>query len=386
MQVYLDNAATTRLDPRVLAKMKPYLTTEYANASSIHFLGQKAHADLLMAKKMVAKALKGEPENVIFTSSATEANNFIIKGVARANRTAKKNKIIISELEHPCVRESAFELEKEGFKLEILKPDSDGLIHPDALRAVIDEETILVSVMAVNNEIGTIQDIAALAKITHEYGAYFHSDVVQAIPYLEIDVKKMGLDFLSLSAHKFYGPKGVGVAYIDRQAKIRPLISGGGQEDGYRSGTYNLPGIMGLAYALELAYKERSVYLKEVKGLRDYFWQTISREIPGLKLNGSLVKRVPANLNVMFGYVEGEAILMDLSSKGIAVSTGSACSATNLRASYVLRAIGLDKNYLNSNIRFSLGRFNTKAEIVYTIKCLKATVKRLRSFSPIKKI
>jgi cysteine desulfurase len=384
MKVYLDNAATTRLDPRVLAQMKPYLTTEYANASSIHFSGQKANANLLAAKKMVAKAFKGEPENVIFTSGATEANNFIIKGVARANRTDQKNKIIISEIEHPCVRESAFELEREGFELVVLKPDAAGLIKPETLRAVIDKKTILVSVMAVNNEIGTIQDIAALAKIAHQYGAYFHSDIVQAIPYLTIDVKKMGLDFLSLSAHKFYGPKGVGVAYIDRKAKIRPLLSGGGQEDGYRSGTYNLPGIMGLAYALELAYKERKSYLKKIQGLRDYFWKTIRREIPDLKLNGSLDHRVPANLNIMFRSIEGEAILMDLSSKGIAVSTGSACSATNLRASYVLRAIGLDKNYLNSNIRFSFGRFNTRAEIAYTVRCLKGTIKRLRSFSPIR--
>ncbi len=384
MQVYLDNAATTRLDPRVLAKMKPYLTTEYANASSIHWLGQKANSELLAAKKIVAKIINGESENIIFTSGATESNNFIIKGVALANRTDKRNKIIISEIEHPCVRESAFELEKEGFKLEVIRPDKDGLISPEALQAAIDDTTILVSVMAVNNEIGTIQDIKALAKIAHDNGAYFHSDMVQAVPYLEIDAKKMGLDFISLSAHKFYGPKGVGLVYAKKGIKIRPLISGGGQEDGKRSGTYNLPGIMGMAYALELAYKERKAYLNKISSLQKYFWQTVNREIPGLKLNGSLIKRVPANLNIMFSYVEGEAILMDLSHRGIAVSTGSACSATNLKASYVLRAIGLDKNYLNSNIRFSLGRFNTKAEIVYTIKCLKNTIKRLRSFSPIK--
>jgi cysteine desulfurase len=203
------------------------------------------------------------------------------------------------------------------------------------------------------------------------------------VPYLKLDIKKMGIDFLSLSAHKFYGPKGVGVAYINRQIKVQPLIVGGGQEDDYRSGTYNLSGIIGLAYALELAYKERNSYLKKVKSLQNYFWQKIKKEIPNIKLNGSSKQRVPANLNIMFGYIEGEAILMDLSQKGICVSTGSACSATNLKASYVLRAIGLDKNFLNSNIRFSFGRFNTKAEIDYTIKALKDTIKRLRSFSPI---
>ncbi|MFA6529935.1 MAG: cysteine desulfurase family protein [Patescibacteria group bacterium] len=383
MQVYLDNAATTRLDERVLAKMKPYLTTKYANPSSIHLPGQEAFLDLSKARQAVAKLIGGEAEGVIFTASATEANNFIIKGVARANRTEKKNKIIVSAIEHPCVRESALELEREGFKVEFIPADSEGIISPDALEKLIDDSTILVSVMAVNNEIGTIQDIAALAEIAHKHGAYFHSDAVQAVPYLKLDVKKMGLDFMTLSAHKFYGPKGVGLAYINRKVKIRPLIVGGGQEDGYRSGTYNLPGIIGLAAALELAYKERTAYLNKVTALRDYFWKSIKKEVPEVKLNGSLTKRVPANLNIMFGYIEGEAILIDLSFKGIHVSTGSACSATNLKSSHVLRAIGLEKNFLNSNIRFSFGRYNTKAEIDYTIKRLKETVKRLRSFSPV---
>lgn len=383
MKVYLDNAATTRLDPRILAKMKPYLTAKYGNASSIHVLGQEAFLDLQLAKERAAKILGGESESIIFTSSATEANNLIIKGVALANRN-KGNKIIVSNIEHPCVRESANELVRAGFKVEFIPVNPEGIVTPEALEKLIDKETILVSVMAVNNEIGTLNDIAALAKVAHKYGAYFHSDTVQAIPYLKIDIKKMGLDLLSLSAHKFNGPKGVGLAYIGKGIKVQPLIVGGGQENNLRSGTYNLPGIMGLVFALELAYKERSAYLKRVKSLRDYFWQKIKKEISGLKLNGSLAKRVPANLNVMFGSIEGEAILMDLSAKGICVSTGSACSATNLRASYVLRAIGLDKNNLNSNIRFSLGRFNTKKEIDYTVKCLKDTVKRLRSFSPIK--
>lgn len=383
MKIYLDNAATTSLDPRVLAKMKPYLTDKYGNASSIHSLGQEAFLDLQSARERVAQILGGETESVVFTSSATEANNLIIKGVALANRN-KGNKIIVSNIEHPCVRESANELARIGFKVEFVPANPEGIITPEALEKLMDKETILVSVMAVNNEIGTINDISALAKVAHKYGAYFHSDIVQAIPYLKIDVKKMGLDLLSLSAHKFNGPKGVGLAYIGKGIKIQSLIVGGGQENNLRSGTYNLPGIMGLVFALELAYKERSVYLKRVKSLRDYFWQKIKKEISGVKLNGSLTKRVPANLNVMFGSIEGEAILMDLSAKGVYVSTGSACSATNLRASYVLRAIGLDKNNLNSNIRFSLGRFNTKKEIDYTIRCLKDTVRRLRSFSPIK--
>ncbi len=384
MKVYLDNAATTRLDPHVLAYMRPYLTDKYGNASSIHSLGQEAYLDLCKARETVAKNLGGDASGVIFTSGATEANNFIIKGAAKANKTEIKNKIIISSIEHPCVRESALELVKEGFVVEFVRADKEGIVQPEELEKLIDEKTILVSVMMVNNEIGTINDVEALAKITHKHGAYFHTDAVQAIPYLKIDVKKMGIDFLSLSAHKFYGPKGVGVAYINRKVKIKPLIVGGGQEDGYRSGTYNLPSIMGLAFALDLAYKERTAYLKNIKVLRDYFWTKIKKEIPEVRLNGSLKSRVPANLNIMFSYIEGEAILMDLSYKGIYVSTGSACSATDLKASYVLKEIGLDKNFLNSNIRFSFGRFNKKSEIDYTIKSLKETVKRLRSFSPIK--
>lgn len=383
MKVYLDNAATTRLDPRVLAKMKPYLNDKYGNASSIHNLGQEAFIDLQNAKERVAKLLGGEAAGIVFTSSATEANNFIIRGVALAN-SQKGKKVIISNVEHPCVRAAAQELAQQGFKVEAVPVNSEGIVTEEALLKVIDKETILVSVMAVNNEIGTINDIAALAKIAHQFGAYFHSDIVQAIPYIKIDLKKMGIDLASLSAHKFNGPKGVGLAYVRPGIKVKPLIVGGGQENNLRSGTYNLPGIMGLKFALELAYQERATYLKKVKALRDYLWQKIKKEIEGTQVNGSLTKRVPANLNVMFGSIEGEAILMDLSMRGVYVSTGSACSANNLRASHVLMAIGLNKNYLNSNIRFSLGRFNTKREIDYTIGCLKATVKRLRSFSPIK--
>lgn len=383
MKVYLDNASTTRLDDRVLAKMKPYFSEKYGNASSIHSLGQGAFIELQKAREMIAKLIGGQAESIIFTSGASEANNLIIKGVALANQS-KGNKIIVSNIEHPCVRESAHELARAGFKIEFAEVNSEGIVTSEALEKVIDKKTILVSIMTVNNEIGTINNISALAKVAHKYGAYFHTDAVQAVPYLMLNIEKMGIDLLSLSAHKFYGPKGVGLAYIAKSVKVKPLIIGGGQENGLRAGTYNIPGIMGMAYALQLAYQERTKYLKKVKILRDYLWQKLKKEISGLEINGSKSKRVPANLNVMFGSIEGEAMLIDLSHKGVCVSTGSACSATDLRASYVLKAIGLNKNYLNSNIRFTLGRFNTKAEIDYTVKCLKDTVKRLRNFSPIK--
>ena len=384
MKVYLDNSATTPLDPRVFAKMKPYFTKDYGNASSIHFMGQQANLDLEAARNRVAKVLGAPSRGIIFTSGASESNNLIIKGVMLANQ-AKGKHLIVSAIEHPCVLQSARQLVKLGFELDIAPVTAEGLIDMAALKKLIRPDTVLVSVMAVNNEIGTIQDLKAIADLVHRKGALFHSDIVQAIPYLKIDVAELGLDFASLSAHKFYGPKGVGVAYINPAVKLEPLIAGGEQENGLRAGTYNIPGIIGLAEALELAYQERTDYLKRVKKLRDYLWLRIKKEIPDVYLNGSLDKRTPNNLNIMFRRIEGEAILIDLSMNGVCVSTGSACSAHNLKASYVLQAIGLVDDNLNSKIRFSLGKFNTKEEIDYTADNLKKTIARLRQFTPIKK-
>lgn len=383
MKVYLDNAATTRLDPRVLVKMQPYFLDDYANPSSIHLEGQALFLELEKARGKIAKIFQAEAKGIIFTASATEANNLIIKGFARANKSETRNKILVSTIEHPCVMAAVAELKKEGFVIEYLAVNKRGVVELDELKKKIDDKTLLVSVMLVNNEIGTINDIAELIKISHEAGAYFHSDIVQAIPYIKIDIKKLDLDFFSLSAHKFHGPKGVGLAYVRPGLRIMPQICGGGQEGGLRAGTYNLPGIIGMAVALELAYKERTVYLKRVRSLRNYLWQTMNKEISGLKVNGCLRARVPANLNVMFGSIEGEAILIDLAAKGISVSTGSACSASNLKSSHVLQAIGLEDYNLNSNIRFSLGKYNNQKEMDYVIKVLKETVKRLRDFSPV---
>ena len=383
MPIYLDNAATTQLDQSVFAALKPYLTTDYANASAIYAPGQKNNLVLEDCRQRVAAHFKVAPQGVIFTSGASESNNLIIKGVMFANQ-AKGKHLLVSEIEHPSVLRAAQQLTAHGYELELIPVDDKGLLDLEALKKMLRPDTVLVSVMAVNNEIGTIQDLAAIAEIVHAAGAYFHSDIVQAIPYLDLDLPALGIDFASLSAHKFYGPKGVGAAYLNPALKVETLITGGEQESHHRAGTYNLPGIVGLAVALDLVCSDRDSYLKKVKDLRDYFWQRLTAEVPEVVLNGDLENRSPNNLNVLFRRVEGEAILIDLSEKEIFVSTGSACSATNLRASYVLTAIGLNKNFLNSNIRFSFGRFNTKAEIDYTIKALKDTVHRLRSFSPIK--
>lgn len=384
MQVYLDNAATTRLDDRVLKKMMPFFNVSYGNPASIHSLGQEAHIVLERERARVAKILGGKSEGVIFTASASEANNLIISGVALRHKTKTRDRIIISAIEHPSVLEAAKRLTREGFKVDYLEVDKNGLVDPKSLEDIISDDVILVSVMMVNNEVGSIQKTKKLAAIAHQHGSYFHADAVQAVPYLSINIKNLGVDFLSLSAHKFYGPKGVGMAYINPEIKIRPLVIGGGQEGNIRSGTHNLPGIVGFAEALELSYRERDKYLEKITKLRDHFLKRLKQEVPEAQLNGSLKSRVPANLNILFRNIEGEAILIDLSQKGVLVSTGSACSATDLRASYVLKAIGLNDNYLNSNIRFSLGRYNTKAEIDYTIRSLKHTVARLRAFSPIK--
>lgn len=382
MHIYLDNAATTQLDPRVLKAMMPYLGSRYANASSIHAPGQSNNLDLEAARQTVADILGLDRAGLVFTSGASEANNFILRGIMQANQ-AKGKHLIVSAIEHPCVYQTARVLARNGYEVDIAPVDNKGLIDLVALAKLIRSDTVLVSVMAVNNEIGSVQNLAAIAKIVHQQGAYFHSDIVQAIPYLQLNLSKLGVDCASLSAHKFYGPKGIGAAYIRPGIKVEPLISGGEQENGYRAGTYNLPGIIGLATALRVVYRERNVYVPRVKALRDYFWQRLRQEVPHLKLNGNLKNRVANNLNICFSKIEGEAVLIDLSLKGVYVSTGSACSAHNLKSSYVLSAIGLSEYDLNSNLRFTLGRHNTKKELDYAVGVIKKTVERLRAFTPL---
>lgn len=383
MQVYLDNSATTKIDKRVLKKMMPYFDFKYGNASSIHFMGQENDIKIAQCKKDIAKILNGQVDNIIFTSSATEANNMIIKGIMRANRD-NGNHFLISAIEHSCVLSSARELLDEGFRFDYIPVDKNGVVILEELKKKIKPETILISVMAVNNEVGSIQPIEEIGKITKAKKIFFHTDAVQAVPYLKIDIKKWGIDFLSLSAHKFYGPQGVGLAYINKDVKIKPLIVGGGQENGLRAGTYNMSGIVGMTEALKLSYIERSEYLKKVKELRNYFWKEVQKKIKNIRLNGDLKNRVPNNLNIMFEGIEGEAILIDLSFSGICVSTGSACSAQNLKVSSVITSMGIDPKYMNSNVRFTWGRYNNKKEIDYVIGKLVKTVERLRRFSSVR--
>ncbi len=386
MNVYLDNSATTKLDERVFEKMEPYLTEKYGNASSIHFIGEENSLTLIKAKEQVGRILNCDPGNLIFTSGATESNNMVLKGVMRANRDfeSRSNHLLVSSIEHPSVLKTAQQLAEEGFDVEYIPVDSSGVVDLAQVKKMVRPETLLISVMAVNNEIGTIQPVEKIGAFARKKGILFHTDAVQAVPYKTIDIRGWNADFLSLSAHKFNGPKGVGLAYVNRRVKIRPFMAGGGQEYGLRSGTHNLPGIVGMAEALRLAYEEQKAIVKRVSELSAYFWKRIQEEIGDVQLNGSFENRNPNNLNVMFRRIEGEAILMDLSAKGICVSTGSACSSDKLQASNILKAIGLKDNDLNSNIRFTLGKFNTREEIDYTVDCLVETVKRLRGFTPIK--
>jgi cysteine desulfurase len=383
MQVYLDNSATTKPDKKVIKEILSFYQKNYANPSSIHFSGQKNYVILEKARERIAKNLGTSSDRIIFTSGATESNNFILSGVMRANQQKGKH-LIISSIEHPSVYQTSLALAKEGYEVDFLPVNKKGIVKIEELKKLLKKSTVLVSVMSANNEIGTIQPIEEIAKIVKKNNSYFHSDLTQSIAYRDINIDNLFLDFASLSAHKFHGPTGVGLAIINSQVKIKPLIIGGEQENSLRSGTYNLADIIGLDIALDIAVKNRQENVEKIKELRNYFWHNLKKEIKGVSVNGCMRRRLVNNLNVLFSGVEGEAILIDLSDKGIEVSTGSACSASNLKSSYVLSAIGLKDDNLNSNIRFSLSKDNTKEELDYTIKKLKIIINRLRSFSPIK--
>ncbi len=379
---YFDNAATTALDKDILDKMMEYFTDRYFNPSSIYTPSISVHKDVEESRKRVADAINAKAEEIYFTSGGSESDNLAIKGFAYANRKKGKH-IITSCIEHPAIINSCKSLEKEGFEITYLSVDENGFIKLDELENSIREDTILISVMTANNEIGTIEPIKEIGRIAHEHGIKFHTDAVQAIGSVKIDVEDMNIDMLSMSGHKFYGPKGVGALYIRKGTNVTRMNDGGHQERDKRSGTENVPGIIGIGYAIETAYKDFDKNVKKITELRDYYISEIEKRIPDIKLNGDRTKRLPGNANFSFKYIEGESIMLLLDQKGICVSTGSACSSKTLEPSYVLLSIGLPHEIAHGSIRVSIGKHNTKEEVDYLIDSMVEVVSKLRDMSPL---
>ena len=382
MKIYLDNNATTRLDDDAFNAMIPFFKEEYGNAFSLHLFGRETGKAVSESRKVIADLLGVIPEEIIFTGSGTEGDNLAIRGVARAYKNRGKH-IIVSSIEHPGVRNTCKDLEKEGFEITVLNVDKNGVVDLEQLKSAIKDETILISVMHANNETGVIQPIEEIGKIAKENKILFHVDAVQSMGKLPIDPKGMGIDLLVFTAHKFYGPKGVGALYVRNGVRLGKVITGGGQERKLRPGTTNTPLIVGMAKALEKAYVEREEENKRVGALRDYFEEEILKRIPEIVINGKNVPRLPGTSSVTFKYVEGESILLSLSMKGIAVSSGSACSSDELQASHVLLAMGIPEEFAHGTIRFSLGKYNTKEEIDYTIEAVTEVIGKLRMMSPL---
>lgn len=384
MRVYIDHASTTPCDKRVVDAMLPYFTDEFGNADSQHFYGRETAKAVAEARATIARLIGAAPNEVYFTASGSEADNWALKGTALAMRErGKGNHIIISAIEHHAILTSAEWLEKNGFVVTKLPVGPNGIVDPQSLRDAIDDQTTLVSVMYVNNEVGTIQPVRELCKIAHEHGALFHTDCVQAMPYIHIDVKELGADMISMSGHKFYGPKGVGALYIRNGVKIEKLVSGGGQERSQRGGTTNTPAVVGMAKALELAVATMDEDNAHIAAVRDHFVERVMKEIPYVRFNGDMQHRVPSCANFSFEYVEGEGILMSLDIKGIAVSSGSACSSGSLDPSHVLLAMGVPVEISHGSIRFSFGKDNTMEEADYAVDVLKETIAKLRMMSPL---
>ena len=380
--IYLDHAATTWTKPEVLETMIPYFTESFGNASSIYRLGRDNRKAVDAARADVARALGAEPAEIFFTASGSEADNWAIKGAAQA-RSAKGKHIITSAIEHPAVLNVCEYLAKNGFEVTYLPVDSEGVVHPDTLKAAMRPDTTLVSIMMANNEIGTIQPISELAAIARAGGALFHTDAVQAAGNIEVDVRKLGVDLLTISGHKFYGPKGIGALYVKKGVKIETLIHGGHQERGKRAGTENVPGIVGMAKALTLATENLNAHAAKLLALRQKTYDGITSRISHVKLNGHPTQRLPGNLNMSFQYIEGESLLLMLDMKGIAASSGSACTSGSLDPSHVLLAIGLPHEIAHGSLRMSFGDANTEADIDVLLDSLEEIVKKLRQMSPL---
>ncbi|HHW90275.1 MAG TPA: cysteine desulfurase [Clostridiales bacterium] len=382
--IYLDNAATTPLDKDVFEAMKPYFCEHYGNPESQHSLGKKAEFAVIRAREQVARALGASDNEIYFTCSATEANNWAFRGVVSLCKKPKK-RIITSAIEHSSIISCVEDLVEQGVEVIQIKPDNFGVISPQSVIEALDPNTILVSIMLANNEIGTIQPIKEICQAVKKYNKdiLFHTDAVQAIGALDVNARDLGADMLSISAHKFYGPKGVGALYIKNGVKIQRLIAGGNQERGQRGGTSNVPAIVGLGAAIKKAVQDRQKNSKHIRALRDYFIQKIEENISYAKLNGHRTQRLDGNVNFSFDYVKSQSVLNMLDIKGIAASAGSACTAGNFKPSYVLMAMGVPEELASSSIRFSIGKYNTIEEIDYAIEALTETIAELRKLSPL---
>jgi len=382
--IYMDNHSTTPVDPRVLDEMLPFFTLRFGNPASLsHSFGWETEKGVEQAREQVAHLIHCDPKEIVFTSGATESNNIALKGVAEMYRE-KGNHLITIVTEHKSVLDTAKHLEKMGFEITYLPVDSHGMVHPDAVRAAITPKTILISVMIANNEIGVIQPIAEISKIAKENGILVHSDATQAVGKIPVDVHEMGIDLLSLSAHKMYGPKGVGALYVRKQnprVRVAPLLDGGGHERGMRSGTLNVPGIVGLGKACALCEKEMGFEGIRLARMRDRLQEILLGELDDVCLNGHPKNRLPHNLNVSIAYVEGESLLMGVNE--IALSSGSACTTMTLAPSHVLRALGVSSDLAHASIRFGLGRFNIDSEVEYVGRRIVETARRLRAMSPL---
>ncbi|MFH1456870.1 MAG: cysteine desulfurase family protein [Patescibacteria group bacterium] len=376
MKIYLDNAATTQVDKEVFKAMEPFFCDIYGNASSLHSFGQEALKAVEEARNKIAKFLNCDVDEIIFTSGATEANNIAILGSVESG-----GHVITSAIEHPAVLETCTSLEKNNIEVDYIKPDSSGIINVGDIKNKIKDNTKLISIMYANNEIGTIQDIKKIGELIKniDKNILFHTDAVQAANYLDLDVKKLNVDLLSFSGHKIYGPKGIGVLYVNKKIKINKIQHGGHHENNLRPGTLNVPGIVGLGKAVELIQNRDN---KKIKELRDYLWKSIQKKISGISLNGGLDNRLPNNLNINVSGVEGEALLLGLDIEGVAISTGSACSSNSLKPSHVLSAIGVSTEDSHGALRITLGKNNTRDEIKYFIKKLYGLVARFRDMAP----
>lgn len=381
-EIYLDHSATTKLDERVLQKMLPYFTEIYGNANSQHGYGREALKGVDQARDTIAELINASPSEVYFTSGGTEADNWALKGIAQAHKNKGKH-LIISAIEHAAMIASAKELEKQGFEVTLCPVLSDGVIDLEFLKNTIRDDTILISCMLANNEVGTIEPIKEIVKIAKERKIFVHTDAVQAMSSLKVDVKDLGVDLMSFSAHKFNGPKGVGVLFVRNGVKIDRLITGGHQERTKRGGTTNVPGVVGMAEALRLARLTMDEDNAKVKAMRDHFIERVEKEIPYSRLNGSRTSRVVSNADFSFEYIEGESILFMLDLNGIAVSSGSACSSGSLDPSHVLLAIGVPIEIAHGSIRFSFGKENTMEETDYVVDKLKEIIQKLREMSPL---